>query len=109
MLRGSSINEACKRLLTQENTYFFLWIFGNLTPTENNSMNFQCTKDINKNHILEPKCTWTSPHPYGESLRRALEEDSDGLTLNSDDVPEYFCNVNLSLSLSKKTNLQLVV
>ncbi|KAK7851857.1 serine carboxypeptidase-like 18 [Quercus suber] len=51
-----------------------------------------CTKDINKNHILEPKCTWTSPHPSGESLRRALEEDSDGLTLNSDDVPEYFCH-----------------
>ncbi|KAG7976579.1 hypothetical protein I3843_06G156800 [Carya illinoinensis] len=52
-----------------------------------------CIKDINKNHILEPKCTWASPKPYGESVRRALEEESDGLVLSSSDTDqEYFCH-----------------
>lgn len=51
-----------------------------------------CTKEINSNHILEPKCTWASPAPYGESVRRALEEDSDGFIVSPANVPEFFCH-----------------
>ncbi|XP_062177238.1 serine carboxypeptidase-like 17 [Alnus glutinosa] len=52
-----------------------------------------CTREINKNHILEPKCTWASPEPYGESVRRALEEDTDGLFLSSSNTStDYFCH-----------------
>ncbi|KAE8008146.1 hypothetical protein FH972_004686 [Carpinus fangiana] len=59
---------------------------------ENLKMLEHCTKDINKNHILEPKCTWTSPEPHGESVRRALEEEADGgLALPSSD-PDFFCH-----------------
>ncbi|XP_004289771.1 PREDICTED: serine carboxypeptidase-like 17 [Fragaria vesca subsp. vesca] len=32
-------------------------------------------KDINKNNILEPKCTWASPIPDEEPARRSMQEN----------------------------------
>ncbi|TXG64070.1 hypothetical protein EZV62_011064 [Acer yangbiense] len=69
---------------------------------ENLKLINKCTKDINKNDILEPKCTWASPEPESEPLaRRSLEENSEDLMILSTSriAPDFWChNFNYSLS-----------
>ncbi|CAL5383122.1 unnamed protein product [Camellia sinensis] len=55
--------------------------------------------DINKNDILEPKCTWASPHQNGETDRRSLEQQSGNFILSPPKIPEMWChNFNFALS-----------
>ncbi|CAL5372534.1 unnamed protein product [Camellia sinensis] len=55
--------------------------------------------DINKNDILEPKCTWASPDQNGETDRRSLEQQSGNLILSPSKIPEMWChNFNYALS-----------
>ncbi|OWM64778.1 hypothetical protein CDL15_Pgr028495 [Punica granatum] len=56
-------------------------------------------KDINKNDILEPKCTWASPQQGDELNRRALEETSGDFILSPPKIPEFWChNFNYAMS-----------
>uniref|UniRef100_A0A5B7AP11 Putative serine carboxypeptidase-like 18 n=1 Tax=Davidia involucrata TaxID=16924 RepID=A0A5B7AP11_DAVIN len=56
-------------------------------------------KDINKNSILEPKCTWASPEESGESERRSLGQDSENFILSPPKIPDFWChNFNYALS-----------
>ncbi|GMQ01188.1 hypothetical protein CsSME_00047914 [Camellia sinensis var. sinensis] len=55
--------------------------------------------DINKNDILEPKCTWASPDQNGETDRRSLEQQSGNFILSPPKIPEMWCrNFNFALS-----------
>nr|QID89724.1 serine carboxypeptidase-like acyltransferase [Camellia sinensis var. sinensis] len=55
--------------------------------------------DINKNDILEPKCTWASPDQNGGTDRRSLEQQSGNLILSPSKIPEMWChNFNYALS-----------
>ncbi|CAL5438188.1 unnamed protein product [Camellia sinensis] len=55
--------------------------------------------DINKNDILEPKCTWASPDQNGETDRRSLEQQSGNFILSPPEIPEMWChNFNYALS-----------
>ncbi|XP_059653046.1 serine carboxypeptidase-like 13 [Cornus florida] len=55
--------------------------------------------DINKNHILEPKCTWASPDQDGESDIRSLKEESENFILSPPRIPDFWChNFNYALS-----------
>ncbi|XAR52944.1 hypothetical protein NMG60_11021286 [Bertholletia excelsa] len=56
-------------------------------------------KDINKNDILEPKCTWANPDRTGELERRALAEENGDFILSPPRIPEMWChNFNYALS-----------
>lgn len=55
----------------------------------------QLIKDINKNDILEPKCTWASPQSGGELSYRSLEENPDNFILSPPKIPEFWCHVSL--------------
>ncbi|GAV75569.1 Peptidase_S10 domain-containing protein [Cephalotus follicularis] len=58
----------------------------------------KCTKDINKNTILEPKCTWASPHD-DEPERRSLEDNSGDFILSPPEIPDLWChNFNYAMS-----------
>ncbi|XP_059653047.1 serine carboxypeptidase-like 13 [Cornus florida] len=57
------------------------------------------THDLNKNDILEPKCTWASPDQDGESDRRLLKEESENFILSPPRIPDFWChNFNYALS-----------
>ncbi|GMP38603.1 hypothetical protein CsSME_00009783 [Camellia sinensis var. sinensis] len=57
------------------------------------------THDINKNCILEPKCTWASPEHNGESDRRSIEEEQENFIFSPPKIPEMWChNFNYALS-----------
>ncbi|CAL5329415.1 unnamed protein product [Camellia sinensis] len=57
------------------------------------------THDINKNCILEPKCTWASPEHNGESDKRSIEEEQENLIFSPPKIPEMWChNFNYALS-----------
>ncbi|GMQ01177.1 hypothetical protein CsSME_00047905 [Camellia sinensis var. sinensis] len=61
--------------------------------------NMRLIHDINKNDILEPKCTWASPDQNGETDRRSLEQQSGNLILSPSKIPEMWChNFNYALS-----------
>ncbi|KAL5790383.1 hypothetical protein ACOSQ2_005271 [Xanthoceras sorbifolium] len=63
---------------------------------ENLKLINKCTKDINKNDILEPKCTWASPEPLA---RRSLQETSEDFILSPPKIPDFWChNFNYALS-----------
>ncbi|XP_044509215.1 serine carboxypeptidase-like 16 [Mangifera indica] len=65
---------------------------------ENLKLIDKCTKDIYKNNILEPKCTWASPES-NEPARQLLEENSEGFILSPPRIPEFWCrNFNYALS-----------
>ncbi|KAL6213225.1 hypothetical protein ACLB2K_012672 [Fragaria x ananassa] len=57
-------------------------------------------KDINKNHILEPKCTWASPVPDGDSARRTMQEYEypEDFLRSPLQNPEFCHNFNYALS-----------
>ncbi|KAA8536291.1 hypothetical protein F0562_028769 [Nyssa sinensis] len=56
-------------------------------------------QDINKNSILEPKCTWASPEQSGESDRRSLVGESENFILSPPKIPDFWChNFNYALS-----------
>ncbi|XP_062021824.1 serine carboxypeptidase-like 18 [Rosa rugosa] len=57
-------------------------------------------KDINKNHILEPKCTWASPVPDGDSARRSMQEYEypEDFLRSPLKNPEFCHNFNYALS-----------
>ncbi|KAL7236399.1 hypothetical protein ACSBR1_019644 [Camellia fascicularis] len=57
------------------------------------------TRDINKNCILEPKCTWASPEQNGESDRRSIKEEQENFIFSPPKIPEMWChNFNYALS-----------
>ncbi|PRQ22320.1 putative peptidase S10, serine carboxypeptidase, alpha/Beta hydrolase [Rosa chinensis] len=56
-------------------------------------------KDINKLCILEPKCTWASPHQDGETARRYLHENPEEFIRSLPEDPDYYCrNFNYMLA-----------
>ncbi|KAJ0077874.1 hypothetical protein Patl1_37348 [Pistacia atlantica] len=66
---------------------------------ENLQLINKCTKDLYKNNILEPKCTWASPESADEPARRLLEENAEGFILSPPRIPEFWCrNFNYALS-----------
>ncbi|KAF2294368.1 hypothetical protein GH714_009724 [Hevea brasiliensis] len=66
---------------------------------ENLQLIKKCIKDINKNDILEPKCTYASPDPVEESTRRSLRGNSADFIKSPVTIPEKWChNLNYSLS-----------
>ncbi|KAJ9175095.1 hypothetical protein P3X46_013677 [Hevea brasiliensis] len=66
---------------------------------ENLQLIKKCIKDINKNDILEPKCTFASPDPVEESTRRSLRGNSADFIKSPVTIPEKWChNFNYSLS-----------
>ncbi|GLT98108.1 hypothetical protein SLE2022_156300 [Rubroshorea leprosula] len=66
---------------------------------ENLKLIKKCVKDINKNDIPEPKCSWASPEPLGDSARRSLEEDTNDFILSPPRIPDFWChNFNYALS-----------
>ncbi|EEF40332.1 serine carboxypeptidase, putative [Ricinus communis] len=60
----------------------------------------KCYKDINKNDILEPKCTYASPNPIEESARRSLRGTTAAdLIMPPSRTAEKWChNFNYSLA-----------
>lgn len=73
----------------------YLEILGKCKTKMSNFMNLQQIKDINKNHILEPKCTWASPVHDGDSARRSMQEYEypEDFLRSPQEYPE-FCHVN---------------
>ncbi|KAJ0076893.1 hypothetical protein Patl1_36261 [Pistacia atlantica] len=59
-----------------------------------------CIKDINRSDILEPKCTYASPHMnQAEMPHRSLQENSTSFILSPPRIPELWCrNFNYALS-----------
>lgn len=56
-------------------------------------------REINKNNILEPKCTWASKKPNPKPVRRAFQEHSNDFILSPPKIPDLWChNFNLALS-----------
>ncbi|KAF2294373.1 hypothetical protein GH714_009796 [Hevea brasiliensis] len=75
------------------NSTFRQWLWTRTT------LNLKCIKDINKNDILEPKCTYASPDPVEESTRRSLRGNSADFIKSPVTIPEKWChNFNYSLS-----------
>ncbi|KAJ9705313.1 hypothetical protein PVL29_003381 [Vitis rotundifolia] len=57
------------------------------------------THDLDKNNILDPKCTWASPQIDGDTKRRSLEENPGNFLLSPPIIPDFWChNFNYSLS-----------
>ncbi|GKV26513.1 hypothetical protein SLEP1_g35801 [Rubroshorea leprosula] len=67
---------------------------------ENLKLIKKCVKDINKNDILEPKCSWASPEPVGDLARRSLEEDTNDFILSPPRIPDFWCLTSTMPSLS---------
>ncbi|KAK9287239.1 hypothetical protein L1049_015652 [Liquidambar formosana] len=58
-----------------------------------------CVKDLFRNNILEPKCTFASPQASEEGDRRSLQEHPKDFILSPPKITEYWCrNFNYALS-----------
>lgn len=68
------------------------------------NLNTQCILLISDSNILEPKCASLSPKAKEmakeERARRSLREKSKNFILPSTRIGDFWCRVNLSLSLS---------
>lgn len=68
------------------------------------NLNTQCIQLISDSNILEPNCASLSPKAKEmakeESARRSLSEKSKNFILPSTRIGDFWCRVNLSLSLS---------
>ena len=68
------------------------------------NLNTQCIELISDQNILEPACAFLSPKAKEmakeERARRSLREKSNNFILPSTRSGDFWCKVNLSLSLS---------
>lgn len=74
------------RLYININGSIFIYFFFDL----------QNVKDINKMHILEPKCTYASPdlHDEESEKRSLLEDPQNSFILSPPRIPDFWCHVN---------------
>ena len=68
----------------------------------------KCIKELYRNDILEPKCTFASPEAEPEFSRRSLGENPSNFILSPPRIPDLWCrNFNYALSYIWANNVQV--